>query len=212
MVYKQKNSTWNDGTTRSDASWDSRGCLISSKREFSLPTKIRTWLQVTSDVTDPEHLYAHIPCNTLQILFLFSKKNDSQQKYVCWWRSGGNTLHVTRVSPPVSGAPRSSEHSPQQHNGPPSSCPSERYGVPNTTFISPIYHHESCFYLTILCALPHHLQDARVLPNHHHSISTRVSFHLRESAFRLGSRTGPALPSVLSSRSQTSRYAKKRHR
>jgi len=97
-----------------------------------------------------------------------------------------------------------------QHNGPPSSCPGERHGVPNTTFISPLYHHELYLYLAILCALPRYLQAAHVLPNH--SISTRVSLNLCESSLRLGSCTWLALPTVLSSRSQTSRCTKKRYR
>jgi hypothetical protein len=61
-----------------------------------------------------------------------------------------------------------------QHNGPPSSCAGERYGIPNKTFISPLYYRELYLYLTILCALPRYLQDARVLPNH--SISASLPF------------------------------------
>ena len=83
----------------------------------------------------------------------------------------------SRLATCIRRAPLRSPHAHLNTNGPPSSCPGERYGVPNKTFISPIYYRELHLYLTILRAL---LQDARVLP--YHSISARVSFDLCESA------------------------------
>ena len=143
-VYKQKNSTWNE------ASWESRGCPISSKGE--LPFQKNSHLAashalVTSDVTERSHITRYKFEFTV-----FSKIK---------WETSRDSCQTRIRRAPLCTAP--------QHNGPPSSCTGKCYGVPNKTIISCLYFHEPCLYLTILCALPCH-PDARVLPNH--SIST----------------------------------------